>query len=82
MDQFLDRLAATTPPDRAVFIGCALVALCALLADPIVRYTRHLVTLLHEGGPAVVQQRHQPVSYTQNRAHQTILKIAGGVLSL
>lgn len=54
MDQFLDRLAATTPPDRAVVIGCALVALCALLADPIVRYTRHLVTLLHEGGHAVV----------------------------
>lgn len=52
MNDLLDRLAATTPPDRSLVIISGVVALLALLADEIASVTRHLVTLLHEGGHA------------------------------
>lgn len=54
MNDLLDRLSATTPPDRAVLIGCLAIALVAALVHEVSRVTRHLVTLLHEGGHALV----------------------------
>ncbi len=54
MNELIDRLAATRPPDAATVWVCLAVALAALLVRPVADVCRHLVTLLHEGGHAFV----------------------------
>ena len=54
MNDLLDRIAATTPPDRTILLVCAAVALAALLLREVSALTRHLVTLMHEGGHAFI----------------------------
>lgn len=55
MSDWWERATATTPaPDLRVTVLLALVALACLMWAPVWRVTRHLVTVVHEGGHGVV----------------------------
>lgn len=55
MDDWWQRVTATTPaPDQRVTLLLALVALACIAWAPVWRITRHLVTVVHEGGHGVV----------------------------
>lgn len=55
MEQWWERVTATTPaPDERVTALLALVALGCIAWAPVWRVTRHVVTVVHEGGHGVV----------------------------
>lgn len=55
MGDWWERVAATTPaPDLRVTVLLALVALGSVAWAPVWRVTRHLVTVVHEGGHGLV----------------------------
>lgn len=55
MDGWWQRVTATTPaPDQRVTVLLALVALACIVWAPVWRVTRHLVTVVHEGGHGLV----------------------------
>lgn len=55
LDQIWDRATTTQPaPEPAAVVGAALVALALVLIPAAWRVTRHLVTISHEGGHALV----------------------------
>jgi hypothetical protein len=52
---FLDRLLATQPePPRLAIIGTALLALAVVATPRVWRLSRHVITIVHEGGHALV----------------------------
>lgn len=55
MNDWWERITATTPaPDLRVTVLLAVVAAACILWSPVWRTTRHLVTVVHEGGHGLV----------------------------
>jgi Peptidase M50B-like len=55
LPDFLDRLLRAQPePPRYVIVGAALLALAVVVAPRTWRLSRHVVTIVHEGGHAAV----------------------------